>query len=47
MLVLERLIETLKDAGAVFSRLDAVAREFDARAPFAPTYPDPESAAET
>jgi len=36
MLVLERLIETLKDAGAVFSRMDAVAREFDTRAPFTP-----------
>ncbi|HST89263.1 MAG TPA: polysaccharide deacetylase [Ktedonobacterales bacterium] len=36
MLVLERLIESLKDAGAVFSRMDTVAAEFDTRAPFTP-----------
>jgi peptidoglycan-N-acetylglucosamine deacetylase len=35
MLMLERLIESLAAAGAVFSRMDAAAAEFDAREPFA------------
>jgi peptidoglycan/xylan/chitin deacetylase (PgdA/CDA1 family) len=34
MLLLERLIQTLKDSGAIFTRLDAATREFDARSPF-------------
>ena len=34
MLFLERLIDALTELGAVFVRLDAAAREFDARAPY-------------
>jgi peptidoglycan/xylan/chitin deacetylase (PgdA/CDA1 family) len=34
MLLLERLIQTLKDSGANFTRLDIAAQEFDSRAPF-------------
>ena len=35
MLMLERLIEELKELGATFARMDAVAREFAERSPFA------------
>ncbi len=35
LLMLERLIQTLRDEGAIFARLDAVAAEFDQRSPFA------------
>jgi peptidoglycan/xylan/chitin deacetylase (PgdA/CDA1 family) len=34
ILMLERLIESLAELGAIFTRLDALAEEFDARAPF-------------
>ena len=34
IMMLERLIETLADLGAVFTRMDALAEEFDARSPF-------------
>jgi hypothetical protein len=36
---LERLIQSLADLGAVFTRLDAAADEFDRRVPFAATAP--------
>jgi peptidoglycan-N-acetylglucosamine deacetylase len=39
MLMLERLIQSLADLGAVFTRLDAAADEFDRRVPFAATAP--------
>jgi peptidoglycan-N-acetylglucosamine deacetylase len=39
MLMLERLIQSLADLGAVFTRMDAAADEFDGRAPFAVTAP--------
>ncbi len=35
MLLLERLIEALRDMGAIFVRMDAAVQEFDQRAPFA------------
>ena len=34
MLLLERLIQTLKESSATFMRLDAAAHEFDLRSPF-------------
>jgi len=36
MLMLRRLIERLRDLGAVFARVDAAIAEFDRRAPFQP-----------
>ena len=38
MLMLERLIEGLRDLGAIFTRMDAAVAEFDQRSPFQPNH---------